>query len=165
MVNLYDIRKKAQEAADQQRNSAQNIQSQIEMPFKGTETGIGALEQYSAINPSPNNKSALNRLKTPLTGIDAKRDYRAMYRAACNYHERHNPPAVERAYWQTHIPGADETPQAEAEYWADAARDISDTASRYGQDPFLMGLLTAVYSELEREYSAMRESTAKEKSA
>ena len=165
MVNLYDIRKRAQEAADPQHENTQIIQSQTEMPFKGAETGLESFEPSFAVNPPSENENALKRLKTPLTGNDAKRNYRAMYRAACNYHERHNPPAVESAYWQTHIPGEDETPQAEAEYWADAARDASKTASSFKQDPFFIGLLAAVYSELEREYSTMREAAANEQSA
>lgn len=97
------------------------------------------------------------RTMPPFTGTDQRRNYRSMYRAACDFHERHNPPRVEAAYWESHIPGTDDPPPSEVEYWQQTAQDASDTARTHGNDPFLIGLLTTVYEELEREYEQMRE--------
>ena len=101
-------------------------------------------------------QGAGGRAMPPLTGIDQCRNYRAMYRAACDFHERHNPPLVEAAYWESHIPGTDDPPPSEVEYWQQTAQDVSDTARAQGNDPFLIGLIMAVYEELEREYEQMR---------
>ena len=75
----------------------------------------------------------------PFTGQDPARDYRAMYRAACEYHERNNPPRLGDAYWSS------------------AFEDMMATAARFDNDPFLAGLLLAVYEELEREYKQIRD--------
>jgi hypothetical protein len=90
------------------------------------------------------------------TDVSGKRNYNALYRAAHDYHKRHSPPIVDRAYWETHIAGEDEPPQAELDYWEEAATDIAATANAYSNDPFLNGLLVAVYEELEREYQSLR---------
>lgn len=96
----------------------------------------------------------------PFAGVDEKRDYRAMYRAAFEYHDRHNPPRIDRKYWQTHTPGVDDTPQAELEYWQQAAQDMQAESDRYERDPFLTTLLEAVYEELAREYESKRQRIA-----
>ena len=85
------------------------------------------------------------------------RNYKKMYRAAHDYHQRHTPPEVVREYWKDHRPGEDEVPEAEAQYWTRAAEDIAATSAAGNNDPFLMALLSAVYDELEREYNALRE--------
>lgn len=90
------------------------------------------------------------------TNASGTRNYKALYRAAHDYHKRHNPPIVDRAYWETHTAGEDETPQAELDYWESATDDIAATANAYNNDPFLTGLLVAVFEELEREYNALR---------
>lgn len=90
------------------------------------------------------------------TNASGTRNYKALYRAAHDYHKRHNPPTVDRAYWETHTAGEDEPPQAELDYWEEAATDVSATANAYNNDPFLIGLLVAVYEELEREYQSLR---------
>lgn len=74
----------------------------------------------------------------PFTGRDPARDYRAMYRAACDLHERHNPPRIT------------------ADYWEAATDDLTATAQRFNDDPFLIALLAAVFEELEREYKAIQ---------
>lgn len=63
-----------------------------------------------------------------------RRDYRAIYRAVHEYHERHNPPRLAGEYWQS------------------ATEDVSRVASALDNDPFAIALLQAVYGELEREY-------------
>ena len=86
-------------------------------------------------------QTALKSAYSPFTGIDARRDYRAMYRAACDFHERHNPPRLDD----------------EMEYWTQAADDMSEVAAGFDNDAFLIGLLIAVYNELEREYKRLVE--------
>lgn len=73
----------------------------------------------------------------PFTGRDPARNYRAFYRAACDFHERHNPPTN----------GAD--------YWSDVTDDMIRIAEAHDSDPFIIALLSAVTDELEREYKAL----------
>ena len=74
--------------------------------------------------------------RPPLKSLGG-RDYRAMYRAACNFHERHTPA------------------QLSADYWDAAAEDMVEVSNEFGNDPFLMELLVAIYEELEREYKLL----------
>lgn len=85
------------------------------------------------------------------------RNYKAMYRAAHDYHMRHNPPVVDREYWRTHKAGVDEPPQAEEAYWSEAVIDMDSTLRAHNGDPFLKGLLFAIHDEIEREYKALRD--------
>ena len=112
-----------------------------------------AQEAYT--HTPPPGKARKGQLK-PFTGIEKSRNYRAMYRAACDFHERHNPPTVDGEYWRTHKPGEDEAPQAELDYWEAVCDDMTATANSLQQDPFLIGLLIAIFEELEREYKALR---------
>ena len=41
------------------------------------------------------------------------------------------------------------------EAWLAAAKDIQEASEKGGNHPFLMDMLTAVLSELERQYKAM----------
>lgn len=86
-----------------------------------------------------------------------ERNYKAMYRAAWDFHERHNPPEVDPEYWKDHSPGIDIPPRSEEEYWSRAAKDVRETGESFNNDPFLIGLLVAIYGELGREYNAARE--------
>lgn len=88
---------------------------------------------------SPSAGAAPRRPLKPLTGLDPRRNYRAMYRAVCDFHERHNPPTLE------------------GDYWSETADDMTETANRFDNDPFLTGLLLAVFEELEREYKSLTE--------
>ena len=108
--------------------------------------------QASAPVPPPSGRKG-----APFTDHTGSRDYKRIYRAAHDYHQRHTPPTVEREYWRTHTPGEDDTPETEAQYWIEAAQDMAETSAAGGNDPFLMDLLTAIYTELEREYKALRE--------
>ena len=85
------------------------------------------------------------------------RDYKSMYRAAWNLHERHNPPIVDIEYWKSHSPGIDETPQAELDYWERAVEDIAVTAGGFSNDPFITGLLSSILEELERSYKELKD--------
>ena len=93
----------------------------------------------------------------PLSDPSGSRDYKRLYRMAFDFHQRHNPPTVDREYWRVRIPGVDDTPEAELRYWEEAAKDLSETASAGKGDPFLQALLVAVYEELERQYKALRD--------
>lgn len=100
--------------------------------------------------------------KTAFTDASGRRGYNALYRAAHDYHAQHNPPTVDRAYWQTHIAGEDDPPQAELDYWTKAAKDMAEVLEAYSRDPLLSGLLGAIYEELEREYKAIRAEAQKD---
>lgn len=112
--------------------------------------------QASALNSStPANKNAPQGKIEAFTDVSGKRNYKALYRAAHDYHKRHFPPMVDREYWRTHTAGEDEPPQVELDYWEEAVNDISATVNAYNNDPFLSGLLVAVFDELEREYQSL----------
>lgn len=83
--------------------------------------------------PSPPGKRSL----PPLKSLDGSRDYRKLYRAACDFHERHNPPT------------------ASAEYWSNTSDDMTETAQRFDNDPFLTALLIAIFEELEQQYKVL----------
>ena len=104
----------------------------------------------------PGAEPALKREKKPFTGMDSARDYSAMYRAAFQFHRDHNPPRIDREYWQTHTPGADDIPQAEVDYWEGFGRDVMAACNRFAGDPFFISLLVAIGDELQREYKAVR---------
>ena len=140
---------------------------QISRP-QNTPAGKAQFEQQAAIhlqtNKSPSEQTpALKRKLEPFTGMDSKRDYRKLYRAACDFHEAHNPPAVDREYWRTHTPGVDTPPPVELEYWEKAAREVGEVSVMCGEDPFLIGLLCEVFNELEREYKARRDAAASDR--
>lgn len=124
------------------------------MPVERAQTAVEGLDAHSVVKYSPSAEPALKREIRPFTGIDAKRDYRAMYRAAFEYHDRHNPPQVIREYWQQHKPGEADPPQAELDYWAAAAQDACEVSNRFDNDKFVTGLLGAIYDELGREYAS-----------
>lgn len=98
--------------------------------------------------------------KKPFISSNPQRDYSAMYRLAFAYHQRHSPPTIDRAYWASHTPGVDDTPEADLEYWRQAAADIGQVSEGQNNDPFMIDLLSAAYSELEREYKRLREQAA-----
>lgn len=125
--------------------------------IEGATTPFEAPPPQGEETSTPPPENARKRQLRPFTGIDKSRNYRAMYRAACDFHERNNPPTVDIEYWKSHSPGIDETPQAELDYWEKAVEDMTATANSLQQDPFLTGLLVAIFEELEREYKALRE--------
>lgn len=125
--------------------------------IEGATTPFEAPPPQEAGTSTPPPESPVKRKLEPFTGIDKSRNYRAMYRAACDFHERNNPPTVDIEYWKSHSPGIDEAPQAELDYWEKAVEDMTATANSLQQDPFLTGLLVAIFEELEREYKALRE--------
>jgi hypothetical protein len=122
MTSLFDIRDKAQQAEGRQPDG---VQLQLQ-PAEGIAQG-GSSEALPAAR----------RTLPPFTSADGRKNYRAIYRAVCEYHERNNPPRLT------------------LEYWERAANDISATANSFSNDPFVFALLSAVYDELEREYKKL----------
>lgn len=61
----------------------------------------------------------------------------AIYKAVQSYHVRHIPP------------------QAGADYWEWAISDLQTVASLHDRNPLIVGLLGAVFDELEREYQRL----------
>lgn len=100
---------------------------------------------------------------TPEEEIEApeRQDYKRLYRLAFNFHEKHSPPVINKGYWEKHIPGVDDTPEEELSYWEEVTEDMRKTSVTSGNDPFLMDLLTAIVSELDREYKRLRETASK----
>lgn len=136
-----------------------------ELPFpQATETASEPLSSSALTNTSSTPQKASERKIKPFMSVSGDRDYKAMYRAAHDFHQRNAPPVVDRDYWRTHTVGIDDTPEAEIAYWMRAAEDVSSTANAYRNDPFLTGLLVAVYEELEREYKLLRENAQKQAS-
>lgn len=145
---MIEIKRKGQAAAEMPAERAQ-------MPAEGLDAQARGIHALSA-------EPALKREIRPFTGIDEKRDYRAMYRAAFEYHDRHNPPRIDREYWQTHTPGEADPPQVDLDYWDKAAQDICEVSNRFSNDKFMMDLLAAIYDELGREYEAARRQAAEQ---
>lgn len=105
---------------------------------------------------NPFTASAAPQTSSAFTDHTGGRNYKRLYRIAHDYHQRNNPPIVVLDYWKDHTPGVDDIPEAEAMYWERASQDIGAASAAGGSDPFLTGLLLAVYAELEREYEALR---------
>lgn len=93
-------------------------------------------------NNIPEAQNTLKRPLKPFTAIDGS-NYRAAYRAVCEFHERNNPPRID----------ADDNNI----YWVNVWADMEATADRYNHDPFVMGMLAAVFEELERQYKMMED--------
>lgn len=150
-----------QEQKDALIDQGFTIVDNAENPFlQAAEKGSEPLPSSTSTAP----KRSSDRKAEALARASDGSDYKKLYRVAHDYHQRHNPPIVDREYWQTHTLGVDDSPPAELEYWDEAARDIAETASAYGNDPFLTGLLTAVYGELEREFISIRDNVQKQAS-
>ena len=66
-------------------------------------------------------------------------EYGKIYRAAFDFHKRWMP-----------CPNS-------LEEWEAAAREICTVSNQGGNDPFLMDILAAVYSELERKYKERKD--------
>ena len=131
------------------------------MPAERAQKLFCGLDAQAMEIHAPSADNALKRNIDAFTGIDENRDYRAMYRAAFEYHDQHNPPRIDREYWQTHEPGKASLPQVDLDYWGKAARDICEISKQFCNDKFMQGLLCAVYDELAREYEVARQQAAK----
>lgn len=115
------------------KRKSQNSAERAEMPLKG-------VAAQKAGEYLPDSKPALKWQQTPFKSIDGKRDYREIYRAIFDFHERHNPPELDL----TGEPGG---------YWSTIKEEILQLVKRFGDDKFANALLIAVFDELEREYN------------
>ena len=102
-------------------------------PARRTETPLGDAQGARRVNCAPESKNGSQGQLKPFHAVSPERNYRAMYRAACNFHERNNPPENTDAYW------------------ANAAADMAAVSSEFQGDAFLRGLLLAIWDELGRE--------------
>lgn len=128
-----------------------------ENPFPAPQEADTSVSGQRTADTRTKDKSPSERLKKAFTDKSGRRDYNILYRVAHDFHKTHTPPVVDRDYWKDHRPGEDDTPQAEVDYWTQAAKDVAGITSAHGGDPFLTGLLVAVYEELEREYKELRD--------
>jgi len=125
-----------------------------ENPFSAPPPSAPAKPQPEPPEPQ---RSAPEGKREAFTDHSGSRDYNKLYRIAHNYHKAHTPPVVDIEYWRTHTPGEDDIPEAEGKYWTKAAQELGEASRSGGDDPLLIDLLGALYSELEREYNAIRE--------
>lgn len=131
------------------------IVSPQDNPFTAPQSAPVAPPPSAPVILPENLRAPSERKKEAFTDHTGGRDYKKLYRIAHDFHQRHNPPTVVRDYWKDHRPGEDDIPEAEAQYWIEAAEDLGRTSAA-NSDPFLMALLTGIYEELEREYKAIR---------
>lgn len=117
----------------QERPGKLILQPRRERRTNTTPTAQNAREgQQKPAQPAQGERAALK----PLLSLDGE-NYRAVYRAVCNFHERHNPPRLDDSYWD------------------EAAVDLLETARQFSEDDFALEMLIAVYTELERQYKQM----------
>lgn len=149
----FDTEEK-QEARDSLLQAGYTFVDSPENPFTAPQASASMETHPEPVQPK---KEAPERKREAFTDHSGSRNYNRYYRVAHDFHKAHTPPVVEAEYWRTHTPGEDDIPEAEAQYWLQAARDISSCSASGENDPFLMALLTSVYDEIEQEYKAIRE--------
>lgn len=120
-----------------------------------SETASEPLKLSGMTNPSTALERTGERKIEASTAPYKTRNHNPLYRAAHDFHERHNPPVVDWEYWRMHKEGG-VPPQAELDYWEETAKDMGLTAKAGDNDPFLTGLLKEIYLELDREYTRIR---------
>ena len=146
-----------QEQKDRLIDQGYTFVEDAENPFlQATEKPSAPLSTSTDGKHTPGRRQATARKTEAFVSISGTRNYKTLYRAAHDFHQRNNPPTVDRDYWRTHTPGIDETPEAELNYWQRLSEDVIATLRAYQEDNFLKGLLIAIYEELEREYKSAR---------
>lgn len=110
-------------------------------PTERAQKPIESLAEEQATYTTANTQNAQKRNLKPFKAVDGK-DYRAAYRAACDFHERHNPPTISN--------------DGGVLYWQEVTDDMQGIAQQFGNDPFIFSLLCAVFEELEREYKQLK---------
>lgn len=150
-----------QEQKDALIDQGYTIVESAENPFLQASEALSPISQH---RPSTTSTKASGRKIDPLARASDGSDYKRLYRIAHDFHQRHNPPTIDRDYWRTHKVGIDDPPEAELEYWRSATADVQETASAHGGDPFLTGLLIDIFEELEREYKTLRNIAQKQAS-
>ena len=101
------------------------------MPLERAGMAQERAEQERRTIIPPESKSASERKINAFTSICGKRDYRTIYKIAYALHERCTPPAED---WTER-------------FW----RDFDSVPPEIRNDLFFMGLMNAVYNELERQ--------------
>lgn len=117
---------------------------QLDMPTKASVRPPEGLQTLPFVSVPPEPPRPTERKLEPFMSNDG-RNYRALYREACNFHERHK--MVEDT----------------EEYWVALAKDMGELSGKYqqGKDSFLNGLLMTIMEELEAEVKRMRASKEK----
>lgn len=152
-----------QERKDKLTEQGYTIVDGRDNPFlQASDAASEPLSASTMVNTTGEQTQASARKKTPFLRASEGTDYNAMYRAAHEFHQRHNPPAVDRDYWRTHTVGEDDAPELELEYWRGVVADMQAAATAYSEDHFFVGLLISVFDELEREYKALRDKAAED---
>lgn len=151
---LKDLQRAAQETAQREQRGEQLTLGDLERTPDEPRTKPVQETAAPAAEPRPNrggsahaarSEGRANQAPTSAAGADIpggqiqkKRDYRRIYRALFDFHERHNPPRAE----------------AEGEYWAAVCDDMTQLCQTFDNDPFMIDLAVAVFGELEREAAA-----------
>ena len=118
------------------KRKSQNSAERAETPLKSI------LPQGQGGTPA-SGEPALKGQRKPFTDVCSSKDYREIYRAIFDFHERHNPPELDL----TGEPGG---------YWWTASEELTRLANQFGNDEFANALLLAVFEELEREYKILK---------
>lgn len=147
-----------QEERDSLLQAGYTIVDSPENPFKAPPPSAPAEPQPEPPQPQ---RAAPERKRDTFTDHSGGRDYNRYYKIAHDYHKAHTPPVVNKDYWRTHTPGEDDIPAEEEQYWLQAAAELGVASAAGGNDPFLMDLLSSLYTEIEREYKALREEAHK----
>lgn len=102
------------------------------------ETPFTAPQTKDKENLSPTGQRPPQAAPAPFFDMSEQRNYNRYYRAALDFHKRNTPP------------------RGDDDYWMGVANDMGEVSSRFGNDLFLMDLLVAVYSELERQFKGTK---------
>jgi len=135
-----------------------NVPTPFDTPQEEPQKAHAAPPPSASAESSSAQEKRSEGAKKPFTDHTGDRDYNRLYRIAHDFHQRHNPPTVDREYWRIRIPEVDDAPEVELRYWNEAAKDMAETISAEKGDPFLQALLSSVWDELERDYKALRNS-------
>ena len=133
---LKDLQRAAQLTAQREQRGDQLTLGDLERT--PDEPRTKPVQETAAPAAEPRMNRGKSAHAAPFTGRDPGRDYRRIYRALFDFHERHNPPRTE----------------AEGEYWAAVCDDMTQLCQTFDNDPFLIDLAVAVFGELEREAAA-----------
>ena len=96
-------------------------------------------EKLASLENGIGQSNTQEKLK-PFLSIDGS-NYRTVYRAVCNFHERNNPPRLED--------------DNGTKYWEVVADDMMAIANQFDNNPFVVAMLTAVFEELERQFKEL----------
>lgn len=111
-----------------------------QQPAQALTGGAGRAEDVQqGATPPPRSEGQKQALQ-PFKSLDGTRDYRKLYRIACNFHERYNSPPI-----------VAKSSEEYSRYWQAVTDDMFATIAANDKDPFLAAMLGAVYDELERE--------------